>query len=106
MELAIIAIVAVVCIVGGWSSLYHFSNGLLIAGVVTLAIGVLGLFGGWGVTRSFSYRYAATASLDSPEETARRAQHDVEQGFGLTVEMTIAGLLSCVLGTWIQMSLT
>jgi hypothetical protein len=106
IDLAMVALVAVVCLVGGWNSFYHFANGLLIAGLAALAFGVLGTLGGWGVTRGFLYRYAQTASQDSIAESTLRDQQETEHGLAFTVRMSLAGLLSCALGTWILASIS
>ena len=70
INLGIFVVVGLVCWFGGWRTVTHYGNGLLLAGVAVMAVGVFSLIGGWGTTRDFTYQYARSAGTDDIRKPA------------------------------------
>ena len=100
-ELAIAAVVALVCLVGGWRAPIDYANGLTYAGLVVMAIGGL--------------RYVAspTAAIDPSagyhstnlgDEFARKqgAIAESDSGFVVMLKLGLVGLVALALGQFIK----
>jgi hypothetical protein len=102
IELGIFALVGLVCWLGGWRTLYHYSNGLLLAGGAALALGAYSISGSWNVSRSFDYQYAASAGVERFHDSARREMKESGSNYAFVGLMCVIGLLPIAAGVLIQ----
>jgi len=102
IDLGIFAFVGLVCWFGGWRTAHHYGNGLMLAGVAAVLIGISSLLGGWGLTRSVDYQYARSVGEDSIGERTKRDLKDVARSYGFLIRMTVVGVVSYAFGLVIQ----
>jgi len=102
IDLGIFALVGLVCRLGGWRTAHHYGNGLMLAGVVAVVVGISSVFGGWGLTRGFDYQYARSAGEDTIGERTKRGLKDMARSYGFSVRMTVVGVVSYAFGLVIQ----
>ncbi len=98
IDVGILATVGLVCWLGSWWSAAQYGNGLIVAGVGAIAVGLASLLGGWGVTRSFTYQYAQTAGEDRGTGRAQRELEDSDRSYGFLAVMGVAGLVVIACG--------
>ena len=91
--LGLIVIVVAICWFAGWRSASQLSNALGWAGGTAIALGVLSIFGGWGVTRDFSTMYAQSTSHQEATSRTRQALRDSLRSYNLAIIAAAAGLL-------------
>jgi len=91
-----------ICWFVGWRSLYLVGQGLLFAGVASIALGILSIVGAWNNRGSFNYQFSRSAShLD----IGSRASQDMRYVFGsnaFLITMLIAGLIMILMGYIVQ----
>ncbi len=102
IDLGIFVAVGLVCWFGGWRSAFHYSNGLIIAGVGAMAIGVFSLFGGWGITRNFVYQHAQSAGENDVVAQARRELKDTDQSYEFLAVMGVVGVVVIACGILVR----
>lgn len=105
IDLGIFATTGLVCWFGGWRTAYYYGNGLMLAGVLAMALGLYSLTGNWGLTKSFNYQHAASAGADNIRERTRREMNDTGKSYAFLVLMGIVGIVSIALGILIQTTL-
>ncbi len=105
IDLGIFATTGLVCWFGGWRTAYYYGNGLMLAGVLAMSLGLCSLMGNWGLTRSFSYQHAASAGVDNIQERTRREINDTDKSYAFLVLMSVVGIVSIALGILIQTTL-
>lgn len=94
--------VGIVCWVIGWRTLFQIGQGLLIAGVGSVALGILSTMGNWNVRGSFNYQYSRSAAH---QQIGERASQDTRDLFGSNAFMIVtllAGMLLALAGTLLQ----
>jgi len=74
--LALVVVVVAVCWAAGWRTAPQISSGLSVAGGVAIAMGVLSVVGGWGLTRDSGYMYAQSVSQQTITERTRQGLGD------------------------------
>jgi len=92
----------VVCWVVGWRTLFLVGQGLLFAGVGSIALGLLSTVGTWNVRGSFGYQFSRSASH---QQIGERTSQDVRDMFGSNAFMIttlLAGVLLVLLGSFLQ----
>ena len=98
IDVGIFVAVSLVCWFGGWRSAFHYGNGLIIAGVGAMAIGVLSWSDAWGITRSVRYRIAQTMGEDDMAAQARRELKDSGQSYEFLAVMDAVGVVVIACG--------
>lgn len=91
--LGLMIIVVAICWFAGWRSASQISSAMSWAGGIVIAIGVLSIFGGWGVTRDFQYMYAQSTSNQDTASRTRQAVRDSLRSYNLAIVAAAAGLL-------------
>jgi hypothetical protein len=92
----------IICWVVGWRTLYLMGQGLLFAGVGSIALGLLSTVGTWNVRGSFGYQFSRSASH---QRVGERTSQDVRDLFGSNAFMIttlLAGILLVLLGSLLQ----
>jgi len=102
IDLGIFAAAGLVCWLGGWRTAYQYGGVLFWTGVAAIVIGLSGLMGGWGITRSFDYQYAQSVSEQNIHERTRQAIKDISRGYRFQLLMTTVGVVSIAAGALIQ----
>ncbi len=103
IELGIFATVGLLCWLGGWRTLYQYGNGLLLAGVVVLALGAYSISGSLAGSRSFDYQFSASAGVDERfHQSARRERQEVGSSYIFLSQTCVIGLLPLVAGILLQ----
>ncbi len=92
-DAALFAETGLICLLFGPCTLFRYGIVLLLASSLLMAVGVLGLFGGWGQTRGFGYQYALSAGGQSMAERAQREINDVNQSSGFMARAFLLGLV-------------
>lgn len=88
---AIGALVSVIGWVLGWNTPTQFSNGLFIAGAILIALGVLGVMGGYKMRSDFGVIYSQSAGDMNISERTQRWVSDTAQSYGTTAFLTLTG---------------
>jgi len=101
-DLGIFAAVGLVCWFGGWQSAFYYGNGLIIAGIAAMAVGVLSLLGGWSATRSFEYQSSQMAGEGETAARVREERKDIDQSYRFLAIMGAAGLVVTACGLVVQ----
>ena len=91
-EVAILALVALFCLIAGVRGAQAISTVLLLVGILVVSIGPFSLMGGWGQTRNWSYMYVQSMSGERTDKRASRDKVDMDQSMGVLAP-------SCLLGT-------
>ncbi len=93
-DVVLLAIVALVCWLGGWRTLREYGDGLILAASVVLLIGLSGVFGGWGLTRSFLYQQSESAGAEAIGGRVRQELAGEKQNFRFLIEMTVVAAVA------------
>jgi len=102
IDLGIFVAVGLICWFSGWRMIYHYSDGLVWAGVAAIVFGIFSLIGGWRGRTSFPYQYGRSAGEEDILERTRRDLKDTGQSYAFLVLMAVVGIVSIALGTLIQ----
>ena len=103
IELGIFATVGLICWLGGWRTLYQYGNGLMLAGVAILALGVYSNNGSRNIGRAFDYQYAASAGMDDAHQSVNREREDARASYAFMGLMFVVALVPIVVGILMQM---
>ncbi len=102
-QVAVFGLVAALCWTGSVLTLQTFSSGLIVAGVLLLAVEIMGMFGSWSISRDFVFLYSHSVS-------ARRLQQVVEQEvkeqrlrYGMNLEDALIGLFPILVGVILKL---
>jgi hypothetical protein len=101
-EAAILAGIAVLCVVFGWHSVNEISLALLGFGALIFAIGPFSMMGGWGTTRSFQYMYTRTMETTSSQNRMAQDRAEINRSIGLIVPSVLLGTLTMIVGIAVQ----
>ena len=82
----------------GWSTLQEYTDGLQIAGILVIGIGLLGIKGNWDATRSFEYQYSLSSIDQSSLNRTQQTLIDFAQSYGFMLIMVSSGFLSILIG--------
>ena len=100
-ELAIAAVVALVCLVGGWRAPVDYANGLPYAGLVVMAIGGLRYFASPTDTIDPSAGYHST-NLSEHHQRVQRGIAESDSAFIVMLKLGLVGLVALALGQLIK----
>ena len=105
--LIIVVVILIACAlvwwVADWSSLYQYGTALIIAGILTVVIGLMGISGGIQSTRSFNYQQAESAGLETGAERAEDARRNFAEVYDFLIVMGSAGAISIVIGLIVRL---
>jgi hypothetical protein len=101
IDLAILVIVGAICWAFGWRTAQAYGTALLVAGVAIVGAGLLGMYGGMGRVRSFTYQHSMSASTDGLQR-ARESVRTSERAYAFVIEMGLIALGPLVVGWLIQ----
>lgn len=83
----------------GRVTIHTITTNWLYAGIVTIIVGTLSVYGAWGSTRSFKYQHSASITR-SISERSDDHQRDMGEAFGFFGQAFVAGLVA-ILGSTI-----
>jgi parallel beta-helix repeat protein len=101
----VMILTAVVCWLAGWRTIDEYATGLVYAGYAVITIGLFGLLGGWGATRTFSYTYAQSAGHREPRTHQRESAASTIESYSFTMRLGVTGILIVLIGSIILTSL-
>ncbi len=99
--LIILLTVAVITGIGwwaGWQTPEKFKSAILIAGLVLIGIGFLGIKGSRDMTRNFEYQYSMSVTKDESWKRIQQSLLDLSQGYAFLLIMFAAGGICMVIG--------
>lgn len=102
IEAAVIAGVAVLCLLAGWHSVNEIAMAYLVIGVLIFAIGPFSMMGGWGTTRNFTYLYGRSMDESSHLDRLHQDQDEIGRSIGLVIPSVILGTITMVLAVVFQ----
>lgn len=102
IEAAVIAGVAVLCLLAGWHSVNEIAMAYLVIGVLIFAIGPFSMMGGWGTTRNFTYLYGRSMDESSHLDRLHQDQDEIGRSIGLVIPSVILGTITMVLAVAFQ----
>jgi hypothetical protein len=102
IDLFLFAAVGVVHLLAGWNTAYQYGGGLTWAGMLVVALGILTLLGGFGLTRNPRYQYGQSVSTMSTIERAQQSMRDTLQGYGCLIVAVAVGAVAIGAGSLIQ----
>ncbi len=82
----------------GWSTRQEFADGLQMAGILIIGIGLLGIKGNWDAIRSFEYQYSLSSTDQSSLNRTQQTLIDFAQSYAFMLIMLSSGLLSIWIG--------
>jgi hypothetical protein len=100
-ELTIAAVVALVCLVGGWRTLGDYANGLTYAGIVVMALGGLRYFASDTGTIDPGAGYHST-NLSEHHQRVQRGIAESDSAFVVMLKLGLVGLVTIALGQFIK----
>ena len=100
-ELAIAAVVALVCLVGGWHTPVDYANGLTYAGLVVMALGGLRYFASPTGTIDPLAGYHST-NLSEHHQCVQRGIAESDSAFVVMLKLGFVGLVAIALGQLIK----
>ena len=103
-ELAIAAVVALVCLVGGWRTLVDYANGLTYAGLAVMALGGLRYFASPTDTIDPLAGYHST-NLSEHHQRGQRGIAESDSAFVVMLELGLVGLVAIALGQLIKVAM-
>ena len=96
--LGLMVIVFVICWFAGWRTPSEIGSALTWAGAAAIIIGVLSVFGGWGLTRDPQYMYAQSASQQNITDRTRQSLGDSLRSYSFAIVATAAGIVCLLIG--------
>ncbi len=100
-ELAIAAVVALVCLVGGWRTPIDYANGLTYAGLVIMALGGLRYFASDTGTIDPGAGHHST-NLSEHHKHVQRSIAESDSAFVVMLKLGFVGLVAIALGQLIK----
>ncbi|NMB69046.1 MAG: hypothetical protein GYA20_09825 [Chloroflexi bacterium] len=86
----------------GWQEAVQFANGLYIAGIVLIGIGLLTVSGGMAQRGDFKIRYAETAGQQTLMERNQRWWNDTLQGYSMLITFCLIGGFLILAGVLVE----
>lgn len=102
-DLVVLTITGVVCWVCGWRTFDNYGDGLMIAGVIVMAVGSLSVFGSASLAGDPTVRYSQSASRADLHERTKRHMLDMAESRFFSILMGFAGLVCFAEGALIKM---
>ena len=99
--LVIVAIIAGIGWWAGWQTEGKFKTAILIAGLVLIGVGFLGIKGNRDKTRSIEYTDSNSSSIDDSWKRTQQSLKDFAQSYSFLLIMFFAGGLCMVIG-WLM----
>lgn len=96
-ELAILALIVAICVIGGVRGAQAISTVIMVVGLIIVGIGPFAMMGGWGQTRSFGYQYSQTMTGERIDERAARHKADMDQSMGMMAPSCLLGTLTIII---------
>lgn len=98
IDLGILLIFALVYWSAGWRAAEQAGHGVIVAGVITIVVGVASQLGGWGLTRSPDVLLAQPTGREGFSACTGRTTRDLLRAYGFLITMVDAGLVSVGIG--------
>ena len=98
IDLVLIAVVAGIGWWTGWTDQDNFKTAIQVAGLVVIGLGLLGIKGNQGMSRSFEYQSSMSVS---DKDSWERTLLDLAQSYSFMLIMFIAGGV-CLLIGWLM----
>lgn len=86
----------------GWVKAVQFANGLYIAGIALIGIGLLAISGGYAQRSNFSIRYAESASQRTLMERNQHWWSDTLQGYSMLITFCLIGGFLILAGVLVE----
>ncbi len=86
-------VVIIVGLIAGWKSAVLFSNGFFWAGAILIIFGVLSVFGGYGLRADFGVVYSQSAGDMNILERTKLWIADTHQSYGIYLLLLLAGVI-------------
>ena len=107
VDVFLMIVVGLTCLIGGWRTAYDYGQGLVVAGMIAIALGVSSVMGNYSSTRGSTNTSqvelnAVHASVRTPAERIKDDLGIVNQTFGCLLLMTLAGVSAIAIGAVIQ----
>ena len=103
-EVAVFAAVGLLWWIGGWRTPNAYGAGLVAAGIAMIILGAFSVAGGWNITQDARYQYVHSAGAQSIPERLWQETDDTTKSYAFVVVMLLAGGVSAVVGTLIQLA--
>jgi hypothetical protein len=97
--MALMIVVFAICWFVGWRTASQIGNALTWAGAVSIALGILSTFGGWGLTRNAQYLYVQSVSQETITERTHQALGDSLRSYRFTIVVACAGIVCLMVGS-------
>ena len=101
--MVVLTVVAAVAGIGwwtGWTELDDFQKAIQVAGLLVMGLGLLGIKGNLGMSRSFEYQYSMSVTKKDSWERTQQTLLDLAQSYSFMLIMFIAGGV-CLLIGWL-----
>lgn len=98
VDLVVVAAVAGIGWLTGWTELDDFQNAIQVAGLLVMALGLLGIKGNLDMSRSFEYQYSMSVSKKEGWERTQQTLLDLAQSYSFMLIMFVAGGVCLVIG--------
>lgn len=102
VEAGILVIIALLCVVAGWTAPDEIALMLLIVGVLVFSIGPFSMMGGWNSTRRWDYQYVQSMTGERPDARIKRQQDDISRNMGLLLPSVVLGSITIGLSLLVQ----
>ena len=86
----------------GWQKAVQYANGLYIAGIALIGLGLLTISGGVAQRGNFSIRYAESASQRTLMERNQRWWSDTMQGYSMLITFCLIGGFLILAGVLVE----
>ena len=98
IELVVLIIILILGWRMGWSSMDQYSEGLQIAGMLIIGLGLFGIKGNWESMRSFEYQYSMSASEQSSLQRTQQTLSDIAESYRFMLLMFFVGGICIIIG--------
>jgi hypothetical protein len=101
VDLIVIAVVAGIGWWTGWTELEDFQRAIQIAGLLVIALGLMGIKGNLDSSRRFEYQYSMSVSNQDSWERIQQTLSDLARSYSFLLVMFIAGAVCLMIG-WLM----
>lgn len=98
IDLALFAVVALVCLLVGWHTLPQYGQGLIWGSMLAFLAGASSVITSLGLSRSPDYQYAQSVGQDRMSENVRQAMKEGHESYGFLVLMATVGVVAFAVG--------
>lgn len=95
-------VVGLICWLGGWRTMTHYSNGMFFAGLIALIIGGYSLMGNYNARGSFGYQYPRSAGADTIQERMIKDMRLTDSSLNFSLFMLLIGAISILISAIIS----